>query len=381
MNTSIIFSHTATGHVMEYFHHIYDMCKDCKDRCFVFVVPKDFESIMCNRHWEANDNILFDFLAEAETSAYNGAPVLKTSKELTKILNQKIRKYKADKVLSLFWFPLVPYGAFEFPKSVRISAIFYDVYLREVDTLSWKAKLRNIINFELLSKARVFDTCFILNDANCAEALNAKFHSAKFKYLPDPFNMIEDGEELDFRKENDIDEEKVVFAHFGGLTERKGTMTIVDSISRLTEDEKQKYVFVFAGRIYNDIREEFYRLLDRISGTRVIVKDEFCSDGYLKSLCESCNAILMPYKSTNRSSGILGYASQFQKPVIGPNNGLISDIIKSYGLGCRIDVNNLSELTKTYRDVAEGYVPNPSTDYCERNSIDSFCAAIRGSII
>lgn len=336
---------------------------------------------MCNRHWEASDNISFDFLTEAETSAYNGAPILKLSKELTKILNDKIRKYKADKVLSLFWFPLVPYGAFKFPKSVRISAIFYDVYLREVDSLSWKARLRNVINFVLLSKSNVIDTCFILNDANCAEALNAKFHSAKFKYLPDPFNLIEGNGELDFRKENDIDKEKIIFAHFGGLSERKGTMIIMDSISRLTEDEKQKYVFVFAGRIYNDIREQFYGSLENVSGARIIVRDEFCSDGYLKSICESCNAILMPYKSTNRSSGILGYASQFQKPVIGPDNGLISDIIKSYGLGCRIDVNNLSELTKAYRDVAEGSIPNPSTDYCERNSIDSFCAAIRGSII
>lgn len=41
----------------------------------------------------------------------------------------------------------------------------------------------------------------------------------------------------------------------------------------------------------------------------------------------------MPYHLTSLSSGVFGYAAVFNKPVIGPDNGLIGKLIQKYELG------------------------------------------------
>lgn len=381
MLTTLIFSQSATGHVLEYFHHIYEMCMSCTDRKFVFIVPEEFEKLKGNKVWRDADNIKFDYLSSLEVETYSGQPALKLSRELTRILNEKIHLYQADKVLSLFWFPLVPFGPFVFPKTVKASAIFYDVYLREIDELSWKAKLRHYVNFWLLSRSAIIDTCYILNDSECAVKLNGKFHTSKSKYLPDPFNTISDDGLFDFRKENEIGENQILFAHFGGLSERKGTLTIVESFPNLSDEEKRKYVFVFAGKIYDDIKARFYKDVKEITDLRIIIKDEFCSDAYLASLCNACNAILIPYKYSNRSSGLLGYASQYHKPLIGPKNGLLADVIKEYQLGISVDEDDINELKKAYIQIDNGEIPNPTSEYCACNSIFHFCEALRNSLM
>jgi len=381
MNTTIIFSHTATGHVVEYFHHIYEMCMSCTDRKFVFIVPEEFEKIKETKVWRDADNIIFDYLSSLEEGTYSGKPALKLSRELTRILNEKIHLYQADKVLSLFWFPLVPFGPFVFPKTVRVSAIFYDVYLRETEGLSWKAILRHFVNFWLLSLSKNIDSCYILNDSGGPGKLNDKFRTSKFRYLPDPFNTISDDGLFGFRKENEIGENQILFAHFGGLSERKGTLTIVESFLKLSDEEKRKYVFVFAGKIYDDIKKQFYKAVQEITDIRIIIKDKFCSDAYLASLCKACNAILIPYKYSNRSSGLLGYASKYHKPLIGPKNGLLADVIKEYKLGIGINVNDIDDLRKAYSRIENGEISFPTSEYCDCNSISKFCETIRNSIM
>ena len=41
----------------------------------------------------------------------------------------------------------------------------------------------------------------------------------------------------------------------------------------------------------------------------------------------------MPYHITNLSSGVIGYAALFGKPVIGPSKGLLGHLINKYQLG------------------------------------------------
>lgn len=55
------------------------------------------------------------------------------------------------------------------------------------------------------------------------------------------------------------------------------------------------------------------------------------------------DAILIPYKNTAQSSGLLGYAAQFNKPLLAPSNGLIGKLVNEYKLGYLLD--NLSPRT------------------------------------
>lgn len=381
METTIIFSHTETGHILEYFHHIYSICEEMPEKRFVFVVPERFAELKDEVTWPNASNILFDYISSSENKTYQGKSVIKLSYNLSKILCDRIRKYQADKVVSLFWFPIVPIGVFIFPRGLKASAILYDVYLREYDEISIQARLRHFMNFRLLAKSRKVEKAFVLNDEHMTGVLNNKFNTKHFCALPDPFNPILEDYLINLRDEYRIGENMTVFAHFGGLDRRKGTLKILDAISHLSEEERNNSCFIFAGRIYSDIKDEFYKKENNLAGTaRIIVKDEFCSYSYLASLCNCCDAIMMPYENANRSSGILGYASQFGKPVISPDSGLIGNLVARYRLGLYGNVKDPGSLAEMMRCVINREYDRPSQEYCSANSVDAFCRIIKLSL-
>ena len=62
----------------------------------------------------------------------------------------------------------------------------------------------------------------------------------------------------------------------------------------IPHSEWNKYVFIFAGKVYKDIREEFYLHYNVLKqNIRILVFDEFCSFDFIESLCVSCDAILL----------------------------------------------------------------------------------------
>lgn len=381
METTIIFSHTETGHVLEYFHHIYAVCVEKQERRFVFVVPEGFKRLKGEQEWLDSQNVNFDYISESEFQSYQGASILRLSSLLTGILKRRIKKYNANKVFSLFWFPIVPFGVFRFPHGVKISTILYDVYLRELGELSFQAKLRHRFNFWLLSRARKIEKAFVLNDEDTAAILNKKFHTNHFQTLPDPYNPIPEERMIDLRKEYGIGNSRTIFAHFGGLDRRKGTLRILEAIDYLSEEERKACCFIFAGRVYADIKDEFYKKTSVLSSkVQIIINDEFCSYSYLASLCKCCDAILMPYENANRSSGLLGYASQFRKPVVAPNFGLIGRLVEKYKIGITGDVRNANSLADLMRIIMNNKYEVPLKDYCVVNSVERFCGIFRKTI-
>lgn len=86
---------------MEYLHHIYDICRFKLSQKYVFVVPIEFEDIKSKMVWPAADNVTFDFISETEKATYANSSVLLQSFHLCKILNHRIRKYDANRVLQL----------------------------------------------------------------------------------------------------------------------------------------------------------------------------------------------------------------------------------------------------------------------------------------
>lgn len=186
-----------------------------------------------------------------------------------------------------------------------------------------------------------FETVYILNDYSSARLLNQKFCCSKFSYLPDPYVDVNVGD-ADFRKNNGITPEQKLFIHFGTLSKRKGTIEILKSMQLLSDYEKDHYVFLFAGKVKPEIKREFYQIIEwlKIRKFNVFVFDEFCSFTFIGTICKACDAILIPYKNTAQSSGLLGYAAQFNKPLLAPSNGLIGKLVSEYKLGYLLD--NLS---------------------------------------
>lgn len=365
-----------TGHHLEYLHHLYMMSFKMPQSKFIFVLPSSFEEARSMFDWPENKNVLFDTslpvqVRNAKHSSLIGS--FKKSIYYSKLTKKFFGKYSPDCLFSLDIMTLVPFLPF-YIRKVKTVGIVYDIYLRKPD-LNPRTKFASLCRFLSLSRSSIFQRVFILNDGRSADELNQIFDTKKFKYLPDPYVPIKSTNN-DFRAQYGIDERSVVFAHFGSMTRRKGTLDIINVMSELSLEECSKYVFVFAGKVNDEIKAEFYEGVERNKNrVKMIIEDSFCSYDYLASLCSASNAILTPYHETCKSSGLIGYASQFRVPVIAYEGGLLGELITRYKLGTFINSNH--SMRDAFQMVAQNQVMPPPIDYCIENCVDNFTDTIK----
>ena len=338
MNT-LVFDTSITGHHLEYIHHLYLGMAERKNVQYVIVIPDTF---MNERHiysWPDADNIKFDFLSKEELSSMSKKNILLSAWSRSKIVRKKVREHEADSIFLIMLMAFIPFILFVLPSKVKLSGIVYRIYLYEWKQMNWLRKAKEVVSFWLISHSRHTDKVFILNDPSAVLYLNKLYKTDHFASLPDPFNEI-DYKPKNIRGELGIKESQKMLLHFGGLSRRKGTITILDSIQLISEEKCKNIAFVFAGNIYDDIRDEFYIKYNQIrSKCTIVVFDGFCSNENLYDLCYSCDLILAPYSNSSQSSGIVNYANFFKKPVMGSRRGLLGKLIRK-GHGITLDAIN-----------------------------------------
>lgn len=293
------------------------------------------------RTWdiESQDSVLVDFLSEEDLKSLKQRNLLKASYYRSKLLCNYVRKYQATHVFLIFLMLYMPFLLWMLPKWVKVSGIVYRSFLWE-DSLK-KGRIRiwlEWFRYFLMAKSKKMDKVLLLNDSQSADAFNKSFVTDKFVRLPDPYTPLE-GEMENIKEQLHIDASNNLFIQIGQLSGRKGTLEILDALCMLSNEEKIRNHFYFAGKVADDIHVEFYTKVDMLKshGVHIYVKDEFVSFEYLNSLCASCDCMLTPYRNTSQSSGAIGYAAQYGKPVIGPSKGLLGYLIKHYRLGYQVD--------------------------------------------
>lgn len=350
----LVFDPIISGHHLEYLHHLYMMAVERPQDIFVFVVHKDFEKRRMLMDWPKAENIIFDTVPVVKEQTSNSTvEMLKASWRLCQLLGKYVKKHQAKKVFTNNLISFVPFALLFLSRGVTISGVIYHIYLYKEQQLSRVQRLLNVFKYQVMARSRAFGTIFILNDPESAEVFNHKYKCDKFVGLPDPFVPISTETTFNFREKYGIPQTAKVFAHFGALAKRKGTLDIIQSIRALDNEKRNNYWFVFAGALKSDVREQFYEEYNELKDTcHIILKDEFCSYEYLASLCLGCDVILAPYHETDLSSGMFGYASQFGKPLIAPASGLVGKVLQKYGLGIGIESLDGSSLCDAYDNAA-----------------------------
>lgn len=332
----MLFETNLSGHRLEYIHHIYMGMARYIDTEFVIVVPKEFEEKKSLYKWLEARNITFRFLSDEEIKECGGG-LLKGAWRKTKLLMQVAKETKSDRVFLITLMEFIPFLPLMMPRKIAVSGIIYMIYLYRWRTTSWKTRLGDVLKYLLISGRNCIQNVFVLNDASAARRFNNLYHTRKFCYLPDPYNA-QDYTPKDVRNELGIPAESKMFLHFGGLTRRKGTMTILEAVNSMTMGQRSAISIVFAGRVYDDIHDAFFRKIGELQkSVNIRVYDKFCSNEFLADLCKTSDVILLPYASTCQSSGVLGHAAYYGKPVIGPAEGLVGKIIRKRGLGIAIE--------------------------------------------
>lgn len=371
----LIFDEIVSGHHLEYLHHLYEMGMRNPSYVFMFLLPYKFHDVKQKFEWPSVDNISFEFFDSNLINQQSSSiwAMSRASYKSCRLVKNYSLEYKADVIFTNNILSFFPFAPFLLPKRIKLDGIIYRIYLYDEDKRGRYYVLKEKIKYLSFKLFKIYHRLYILNDENSAAVFNVNYNTCKFVYLPDPFVPILSSLPYDFRKENGIGKDKILFAHFGGLSRRKGTLKIMESIAALDENERSKYVFAFAGRIYDNIRDDFYLKYEQLKGrVHIIIKDEFCDYEYLACLCEACNAILCPYLDTSLSSGMLGYSSQFGKPMIAPNEGMIGMLVNKYGLGVLMDDNSSESLIKAYSIIDKGSYNTPSTTYCDTNTKEAF---------
>lgn len=373
MANVLVFTTDCKGHHLEYLHHYYGYALNDVDNNYVFCVSKDFYDVMATYTWPEANNILFDFIADEDLNkCINGGNgffnIIKLSFAKSKYLKKKCKEHKIDVVHTIMLMEYLPALPFILPSRIDFRGIIYRIALND-KTLSFRAKMIERIKYSLLVNSFLFKNIYVLNDKESIDKLNEYYHTTKFRFLPDPFPVMEKPD--DVREQLNIPKTNKIFLHFGGLGRRKGTLLIAHAISKIKD--ARNLTFIFAGRISKDCDEEFFQILETINnGSQILVYNEFCTYEFLNSLAYTTDYMLIPYDNVNQSSGVLGYAAQYDKPVIGPNAGLLGNLIRKYKLGKLIRypvmVEDLVESILSYDNITTV----DGTKYRKENSIRNF---------
>lgn len=337
----LIFDDEFTGHHPVYIKYLYEYSINYSNVNFIFVVHKNLEYIFMSKP----DNVLVSFLSDIEINSILFSK-LNRSLRLTILLNKYIKLYKPSKIFLISLISFLPFGIFLNSKN-NISGIIYQIYLYRWRTSNLKTRLFDIVKYLLLTKFKIINNIYILNDDFSVRYFNKIYKSNKFCYLPDPLINIEPDKLTNFKLTDDKFSNKIICLHFGYLESRKGTLEILKSIAQLNKNDDGKYLFVFAGKISEEIRISFYTIYNSIEDkSNIIIHDFHLDNIFLQSLVLSSDLILIPYKNVFQSSGVIGLACQFNKPVVVSKNGLLGKLVKRYKLGYLIEDTSAVCLTE-----------------------------------
>jgi hypothetical protein len=208
---------------------------------------------------------------------------------------------------------------------------------------------------------------FILNDTSATIYLNKIFRTNKFEYLPDPIVTYE-WKEIDIRNRYKIPECSTIFLQCGIMSSRKYTLEIVDTIKYISNTN---IYFVFAGKVSEEIKKEFYENIEGIQKKNIVVIDEFLSYDLMFSLLKASDYVLALYRQTALSSGFIGHAARFNKPVVVRKEGLIGKIVKKYHLGHIVSSLDSLILSQELESILSKYYKTDN-GYLTSHTIESF---------
>lgn len=356
MKTTIVFDHGITGHHLEYLNHLYRRAGEKPDEKYVFVVHHKFHEFEDYLTWSEYSNIEICILDKMQVKRIEGNKLISSFRK-SRLLKTYVKEKRASHVFLISLMQFLPFLPLLLMRQVKISGIIYSIAARSYHHDGIMKRIQDFLKYFILSRFKCFEHIFILNDPASARLLNKKLKCSVFCYLPDPLMQVKSANSADTIQKLNLTSGDKIFLHFGNLETRKGTLDILDSIELIKSSDLNHVCFIFAGNLNSDIANRFNERIKLISAkVRIRVFEGFCSYELLGKLCSVSDYLLLPYRSGSNSSGLLGYAAQFNIPVIATSDGLIGSLIGSYKLGYTYDLRDPLILSS----VLEKHIKMPS---------------------
>lgn len=248
----------------------------------------------------------------------------------------KIKKEKADIVISRFWLPFM---------GPSLGSI-----LRQLK--SKKTRVISIVDNAIPHESRPGDKAFTKyflkgNDAFITLSKEVKKELEGFKtnkeilFTPHPL-YDHYGELIDLleaKKKLNLDQSKKYILFFGLVREYKGLDLLLKAYSE-TKDLQEEVEIIIAGEYYEK-KEKYDSLIESLGiQDKVHQSNGFIPDHEVNLYFSACDLVVQPYKTATQS-GVTQVAYHFEKPMI---------------------VTNVGGLAEICPDGKVGYISEPNTD-------------------
>ncbi|ASU35137.1 glycosyltransferase [Mucilaginibacter xinganensis] len=333
-----------TGHHSEYVGHLIDylgLNKD--DNRYIFVLHPEFSNKFPQIADKAKqiENVTWITVTADEYRSIEGGGMLKKTFSEYQLMNRYAVDNKVDAVC-LLYFNTFQLACVFYRPSYSISGILFLQFFRMEQSglrerIKYYRKYLTTLGYSINPKIK---SVFILNDAKAGKYLNNTFKTAIFKMLPDPIPELLPMGNFDIYAHYNIERGRKIFLHIGGLCDRKGTFEIIDAAQFITGENQAKVAILLVGKPASDNTGEIIatKIKDAENNTKVQViwDNKFISNPMMKSIFDQSAVVLIPYKNTEASSGILGHAIAANKNVIATGKGLIKELIEENNFGVLI---------------------------------------------
>ena len=366
MKKILIFEPGTGGHHAEYLEILicYHLQHNHDIKLSLVINPKVLDE-MTGVKLENVDTKLLDIipLTNIELVLCNKGSLIRCAFMRWKISRKHAQKCGADHVLFLFLDIVQLPFAFHlpWPRKMTVSGILFQPSVHykycglalEERVVEFIKRVRKKIVILMLLSNPAFCMLFTMDEYFFQYAKLHFSKSRKLSYIPDPALMSKEifcqsGDGISSLVRN----ERNVLLLFGALTARKGIFKVLSAIDKLDIKTKKKITFIFAGKVCEKDKEEFYRKLNTLTDNPdnhdlILVIDRFLTRIEIVSLVSGCDMVLAPYQRFIGPSGVALWAASSKKPLITQNYGLLGAWVNEYKLGLSVDTTEPKEIAST----------------------------------
>ena len=377
MKTYLVHTQTIGGHQLEYLHHLYLGALERPIEQFIFVVPSRFTIDATKLEWPEAENIKIVVMTHVD-EVPSDCGILSKGWRNSKTIRKYVRQYHATDVILISIMEYLPFLPLFLNSHTRVCGIVYRIYLYEWWNESRLMKCLDVFKYLLLSRCRLFHRVLMCNDSASSQRLNRLFHTTKFRYMPDPVAALQDYQGHSLRDELGISKSDKVFLHPGSMNSYKNTLGILKALCMFNKESAQKPVVIFAGQVRQGIRKEFEEFYQKAQAhARLFLLEGYLSFEKMADLFMTSDYVLIPYSIKGQSSGIVGHAAYYGKPVVVAKGGVIGKMVRKWKLGYLLDDHSA---TSIYRFLFSSLDRVPAStvgnSYADDHTIMAFCSVV-----
>ena len=205
-----------------------------------------------------------------------------------------------------------------------------------------------------------------------------------FSFLADPVdeNRLPDEDFYSVKQKHALTGSAKNLLITGSIDAKKNIGNILAAVCELPANLSVR--LIIAGQVRPSYKADFeaiiqsFRQRNDLQGRVTITTvPKFLTQQEFDEYMLAADIVLMAYKDFYSSSGILGHAAKYKKPVLGSSIGLINDLIRQYEIGVTADPNNVNSIRQGIEQILTKNIDEQNYQrFLEDFTEEKFCKSL-----